>query len=264
MTLARALIVPAALAVALALAACGPATPAPVATPTSESPSPTPTETATGPDLPEDAVLYVEAIVEADNGARLNLTQIVHSSSAWDDPTHSDRPDLMTSVCEGLLDDTVYADGAWSFTKVDITAKLLDGPAWPADEAIEYDHWIAVGPFANDYLVAASGVLLDDPADDPDTPHCASDKWIARPGTGTLVIGLPGDADSGAGPALTRWSEQMYGFIAKLVEGQTPEDTGMTVKACEVQATELGKSLSIDPDWQMTSDDTRCWADALS
>lgn len=263
MTLARALIVPAALAAALALAACDPLPPAPVATPTSESPAPSPSPSA-ATDLPEDAVLYVEAIVTADNGARLDLTQVVHSSSSWDDAAHGDRPALMSSVCEGSLDDSVYEEGRWSFTKVDVGAELLDGPEWPADAAVEFDHWVAVGPFATDYVVAASGVLIDDPSVDPGTPHCATDKWLAGPGFGALVIGLPGDADSGAGPALTRWSDQFYGFIAKVVEGQTPADTGMTVSDCDFVLTALGKSLSIDPDWQLMSDDTRCWADAIA
>ena len=236
----------------LLLSACDPALPQspPVETPVSAAP----TEPAAEP-LPEDALLQVTATATADNGAVLDLEFIVHKSLAWDDPAGVANADLMSNVCDGALENSVYEEQLWSFTQVDVSATPVDGtPAWPEGKRF------SLFPLAWSNAIAGDGAVVDDQDVDIATPFCLRTKYLGGPGTGILVLGQAGDTDAvGAAGNFTRWANNNYGFSSVEVQEQTPADTGITVSDCAYVVTDLGKELGGDSDeWSFTDTDTTC------
>lgn len=230
----------------LLLTACGPAEPAPSDDSPSSSATPKPTESVTPVvTLAPDALLVVNARVTADNGAVLDLSMTVHQSTAWSDGTASDLPALMTAGCEGSLDETVYEGNLWSFTRIDVVATSSGSVTWPSDKRLR------LFPTVNgDVSLASDGFLVDDPDVDPATPHCARDRYLYGSGTGTLVAGIQGDTDEvGAAGQFTRWANQLYGFVAQEVAGQTAAEAGMTVSDCSYVVTDAGTALNGGASW---------------
>ena len=224
-----------ALLVVLALAACGP-TPTPAPT---EAPAPKPTETVEAPPevaLDEDVLLQVTATATSASGETLDLDLRVHRAVSWDDaPSNAD---LMTSTCEGSLENSVYEANLWSFGTADVTAT----GAWTSDS-------IFVLPYADEVVsLASSGFLSeDDDVVDIATPHCLRTRTFATPGEGTLVLGFSGDSDAaGAAGNFTRWANARYGFLA-------PDS--VTISDCAFTLTPAGEELNGGAEW---------WSDIVS
>lgn len=230
----RTVLVAPALLVVLALAGCSP-TPAP--TP-SETPEPTPTETVEAPPevvLDDDVLLHVTATATGTAGNELELDLQVHRAVAWDDAP--DSAALMTSTCEGALENSVYQANLWSFATVDVAAT----GSWTADS-------IELRPLADDVVsLASSGFLSEDDNVDQATPHCLRARSFATPGEGALLLGFSGDSDeAGAAGNFTRWANVRYGFAV-------PD--GITLSDCEFTVTDAGTELNGGAEW---------WGDVVS
>lgn len=237
----------------LLLTGCFPSTPTPPPVDPPAS-SPEPSAPAAEP-LPEDALLELTATATADNGAVLDLVFLVHKSLAWDDPAGVANADLMTQVCNGSLENSVYDEQLWSFTQVDVSATPVDGtPAWPEGKRFE------LFPLAWSNAIAADGAVVDDQDVDIAMPFCSRTKYLGGPGEGILVLGQPGDTDAvGAAGNFSRWANNNFGFTTVEVESQTPADTGITVSDCAYVVTDLGKEFGGDSDsWSFTNTDTSC------
>jgi len=236
----------------LMLAACAPTAPpaAPVDPPTTVAPP----EPVADP-LPADALLQLTATATADNGAVLDLEFIVHKSLAWDDPAGVANADLMSNVCDGSLENSVYEEQLWSFTQVDVSATPVDGtPAWPEGKRF------SLFPLAWSNAIAADGAVVDDQDVDIATPFCLRNKYLDGPGEGTIVLGQAGDTDAvGAAGGFSRWANNNFGFTSVEVQSQTPADTGITVSDCAYVVTDLGKEFGGGSDsWSFTNTDTSC------
>ena len=236
----------------LVLTACAPTAPTPpvAAPPASAAPS----EAAAEP-LPDDALLQVTATATADNGAVLDLEFLVHKSLAWDNPAGVADADLMSQVCDGSLENSVYDEQLWSFTRVDVSATPVDGtPAWPEGKRF------SLFPLAWSNAIAADGAVVDDQDVDIATPFCVRTKYLGGPGTGILVLGQAGDTDAvGAAGGFTRWANNNYGFTTVEAQEQTPADTGITVSDCAYVVTDLGTEFGGESDeWSFTNTDTSC------
>jgi hypothetical protein len=237
---------------AVLLTACTPPAPEPVPEASSEAPAPAP---APAPDpLAEDVLMVVNATATADNGAVLDLSLTIHRSLAWDDPAGASRAALMTSVCSGGLDDSVYESGLWSFASIDVDAVARTGPTWPAD------HRLFFLPYATYVTVGTDGFPIDDDEVDPATPHCVRSKFFEGPGTGTAIVGFAGDTDEfGAAGNFTHWANHNYGFSVVRVSSQTAADVGMALSDCSYEVTDAGLELNGDADWWASHvEDTRC------
>lgn len=210
----RPLIALLALPLALALTACGGGGTPPDPAPVEEDPGIPVAEEM--PELPDDAVLAVLAELTADNGATMDLLMVVHKSTAWDDPAAADRPALMLEQCSGAYDEALFADQLYSFASIDVTATVTSGD-WPAGAGA----WLVP---ATDYLaVVSTGDVVEDPAADSEAPHCARDRQIAGPGSGTMVVAFRGDTDDvGAAGGFTTWANHNYGY-AILTSGEFTE-----------------------------------------
>ena len=236
--------------VVLALVGCQPTpveTPAP---PAVEAPSPSATAEETP--LPEDALLAVTATATNENGAIVKLSAIVHRSLAWDDPAAAESADLMSQVCDGSLESSVYDEQLWSFTRVDVAAVPVDGtPAWPADSPFH------LFPIAGNDAVTADGAVVDDEEVDIATPFCVRDKRLPGPGTGVIVLGIAGDTDEAtAAGNFTRWANTSYGFDAQ----STP---GITITDCTYAVSDLGLEFNGENEsWLLTSSQTACFVGA--
>lgn len=236
----------------LLLTACDPAVPTP---PPVDPPAPTEPSAPAAEPLPEDALLQLTATATADNGAALDLEFIVHKSLAWDDPAGVASADLMSQVCDGSLENSVYDEQLWSFTKVDVSATPVEGtPAWPEGKRF------SLFPLAWSNAIAADGAVVDDQDVDIATPFCVRTKYLEGPGEGILVLGQAGDTDAvGAAGGFTRWANNNFGFTTVEVETQTPADTGITVSDCATVTTDLGKEFGGDrDDWVFRNTDTTC------
>ena len=219
----------------------------------SASATPTAAPAPSAPAAPADAVLVITATVTSTSGSVMHLSETVLKSLAWNDPAAADRAALMSQVCAGALDDTVYSANLWSFAKIQVTAKA-DG-AWPTDGSRD----IQLEPFAQYLAVATDGYPMNDPYAAADTPFCKTDKYLRGPGSGTAVVGFQGDTDAvGAAGGFTKWANHRYGFSAKEVATQTPADTGMTVSDCSITVTPLGMSLGGGNLTNTQSDGTEC------
>jgi len=223
-----------ALPILFVLAACGgggsSGDPIPVAEPVEDDPIPVAEEAV---DLPDDAVLLVQTVATAENGATMDLTLVVHKSTAWDDPAASDRPALLTAGCAGGYDESIYADQLFSFATIDVTATAASG-TWPSDGSVDTaDDVVYVFPSADFLSLASTGSLLEESTFDMDTPHCKRGRVVAGPGEGTLIVGFRGDTDDvGAAGGYTRWANHDYGF--------TVDGTNMTLTECSHTVTDLG------------------------
>ena len=238
--------------ITLTLVGCQPTpAPAPEQPPVAE----TPTATPEAEPLPEDALLFISATATAENGAVVELTQIVHRSLAWDDPAATASADLMSQVCEGSLETSVYDEQLWTFTRVDVAATPVDGtPTWPADLAFR------LFPQPGNDAVAADGAVVDDEDVDIATPFCVREKRLPGVGEGLIVLGIAGDTDEvSAAGNFTRWANTSYGFGTTEVQSQSPADTGITISDCYYTVTDLGASLNGDNEnWSLTDTDTTC------
>ncbi|CAN5350599.1 hypothetical protein BH09ACT5_BH09ACT5_20050 [soil metagenome] len=247
-------------ALVVALVGCNPGSPNPAPSATtkpaaSATPTPTPTGSPAQADpLPEDVVMVVDAVATADNGAVLDLSLTVHRSTAWDDPAGADRAALMTQVCAGSLEDSVYEQGLFSFAKIDFAAVQRPGAQWPAN------HRLFLTPNSTYTVVAADGFPLDDDEVDNATPRCLRGKYFEGPGTGTVVVGFRGDTDdAGAAGGFTKWANHNYGFTAVRVAGQTAESVGMALSDCHYLVTAAGEALNGDAAWWGSLvNDTHC------
>lgn len=240
------------------LAGCTPV-PAPPAGPPSETP--TPVETVEpAPALDPDVLLVVSAVATADSGAVLNLTMTVHKATAWNDPSAPDRPALMTSGCDGSLEESVYQANLWSFVKIDVEAVDAGATPWTDDKHLR------LFPIHNDDVVLASnGFLVWDEDVDQDTPYCVRERHIYGEGSGTLIAGIQGDTDEVAAAGnFTRWANQLYGFVGREVAGQSAASAGITISGCTFTLTDAGKELNGGADWWgEKSDESDCYAGAL-
>lgn len=238
------------------LAGCDPLPPAPV---DSSSPEPsTPVETvAPAVELDPDVLLVVTATATADTGAVLDLRMEVRKATAWDDPSASDRPTMMTAGCDGYLDESVYEANLWSFLPVDVTATADPStPAWPNGKRIRL--WPGVN---DDVNLASNGFLVDDPDVEGATPHCRRDRYVYGDGEGRLLLGIQGDTDEvDAAGHFTRWANQRYGFVAREVAGQSAAEAGMTLTDCTFEVTAAGVELNGGADWWgETVDESNCY-----
>jgi hypothetical protein len=249
------------LAPLLLLTACGDDT-TPSAAPTSSSPAtvePTPTDAA--PAFDADGLLIVTATATADNGAVLHLTMQVHKSTNWDDPSTLERPDLMSQVCDGALENSVYEAQEWAFASISIDAVADPAtPAWPSDKLI---HLLPYGnaDYSNaTYALAPDGFVVWDEDVDPATPYCLRDMDIVGAGSGLVVLGIEGDDDKvGAAGNFTRWANTTYGFSGHEVAGQSAADAGVELTECEFAVSDLGTSLNGSADWWTElASDTNC------
>ena len=231
-----------ALPLVFALAGCNPGNPAPDGSGTStpsDDPSSPPDDGSPNSAplvLPADAVLLVQTVATAENGATMDLALIVHKSTAWDDPAASDRPALLTAGCEGGYDESIYADQLFSFATIDVTATATSG-TWPTDGSVETaDDVVYVFPGADYLSLASTGFLLEESTFDSSTPHCRRGRVIDGSGEGTIVVGFRGDTDDvGAAGGYTRWANHNYGF--------TVDGTNMTLTDCSVTVTPLGEEF---------------------
>lgn len=230
----------------LLLSACTP-TGEPTAGDPPPAPTSKPTETVEPPtELDPDVLLVVTSTATADNGAVLDLSMTVRKATAWDDSGAPDRPALMTSTCEGYLDEGVYEPNLWSFLRVDVAAASdLSTATWPADKRIR------LFPIVNDDVaLASSGFLVEDPDVDAATPHCQRDRFLYEAGDGILIAGIQGDTDEvDAAGHFTRWANQKYGFVAHEVSGQTAAQAGMSLSDCTFTVTDAGTALHGGADW---------------
>jgi predicted small lipoprotein YifL len=225
-----------ALPLVLALAACDPGGPGRV----EDEGDPPVTEEEPDPDetlaLADDAVLHVQAVATARNGATMDLSLVVHKSTAFDDATAADRPALLTAGCPGGYDEQIYADQLFSFALIDVTATLTSG-AWPGDGGVELaDDTIYVFPETDHLAIASTGFLQEEVVGDSETPHCKRQRVLAGQGSGTLVVAFNGDTDDvGAAGGFTRWANHNYGFTT---------DGGLTTLSdCSVTVTPLGEEF---------------------
>ncbi len=244
-----------AVAVLLAVSGCTP--PAQPAAP-SASASPTEALAATPTPVAEvlaaDVLLVVSTVATADNGAVLDLTMTVHRPTAFDDAASSASAALMTDACGGGTDDSLYAADLWTFASVDVEAVARPGPSWPANRRI------TLYPLSTNLNLAADAAVLDDDEVDPATPFCRRDKHLDTAGTGTLVVGLIGDTDDvSAAGQFTRWANQMWGFSAVRVAGQSAADAGIALSDCTFTVTEAGTELNgASAAWIERNDETVC------
>lgn len=237
----------------LLIAGCAPTPPTPAPAPPAGDPGPR--AAPEGEPLPEDALLFVAATATADNGAQLSLTAVVHRSLAWSDPAAASRSALMTQVCDGSLEESVYDEQLYSFTQIDVAATPVDGtPAWPEGNRF------SLYPYAGNDVVAADGAIVDDEDVDMATPYCVRSKYLPGAGEGTIVLGIAGDTDEvTAAGNFTRWANTFYGFGTTEVQSQTPADTGITLSDCYYTVTDLGAELGGDGEtWMQDATDTTC------
>lgn len=221
------------------LAASGPGTPP------DDGPEPPPAEEPQGGDpqeapaaLPDDALLLVQAVATADNGATLDLSLVVRAATAWDDPAAADRPELFTAGCEGGYDASVYEAQLFSFAEVDVTATASSG-AWPSASEIDATNAVYVFPETDFLSLASTGDLREEPVADGATPHCKRQRVLTGPGAGTIVVGFQGDTDAvGAAGGFTRWANHNYGFTT----GEGP----ILLSDCSVLVTDLGAERGWD------------------
>lgn len=221
------------LAIPLALSACAPQ-PAPIATsaPTEAAPEPssTPTMEPAEAPLPDDALLSLTATAELNGGPVAHVSLVVHKSLAWDDPKAADLAAAMTSTCDGSLEESVYNEQLFTFTRVDYSAvPVADGGMWTAGPAFD------LMPSAS-IPIAPLGDATDADSADISTPLCLRNKEFPIIGEGALVLGLEGDTDENlAAGNFTRWSNQAYGFVSKQPE--------VVFTDCKYTVTELGNEL---------------------
>jgi len=238
--------------IVVALSGCQPTpAPAPEQPPVAE----TPTATPEADPLPEDALLFISATATAENGAAVELTQVVHRSLAWDDPNAAASANLMSQVCDGSLEASVYNEQLWTFTRVDVAATPVAGtPAWPADLAFR------LSPQPDNNAVAADGAVVDDEDVDIATPFCVREKRLPGVGEGLIVLGIAGDTDEvSAAGNFTRWANTSYGFGTTEVQSQSPADTGITISDCYYSVTDLGLEFNGDNEnWLLTDNETTC------
>jgi hypothetical protein len=225
-----------------ALTACIPETPP--APPASSAP-PAPSTAPSAAPLADDILLHLTATATAENGAVLDLTLNVHKSTAWNDPAGASRAALMSSVCEGALDDSVFEANLWSFAQIDLSAVAnASTPAWPGGKRLR------VMPYSTHLALASTGDAIEDPDVSGETPHCKRDRYLLGAGESTLVVGFQGDTDaSGAAGNFTRWANHLYGFVGREVAGQTAAQAGITITGCDYQVTTLGESLNGGASW---------------
>jgi hypothetical protein len=232
------------------LSGCTPPAPTPTSPPVATDEPSAPVENP----LPEDALLEVTATATADNGAALSLRSVVHKSLAWDDPAAASLADLMSQVCDGSLENSVYDDQLWSFTKIDIFATPVDGtPAWPGDRPV---HLL---PYAGTDAIAADAIVVDDENVDIATPFCVRDKYLFGAGEGTIVLGLAGDTDEvTAAGNFTRWANTSYGFSVGEAQ-QSAADIGVTITDCTYAVSLLGKEFGgQNESWEFGGSDSYC------
>jgi hypothetical protein len=226
--------------VLLLLAACGPGTPP------DDAPEPPPAEDPQGEDepqgtpvaLPDDALLLVQAVATAGNGATLDLSLVVREATAWDDPAAADRPALFTAGCEGAYDPTIYEEQLFSFAAIDVTATATAG-TWPTSSEVDATNAVYLFPETEFLSLASTGDLVEEPVFDGSTPHCKRERVLVGAGTGTLVVGFRGDTDAvGAAGGFTRWANHNYGFGT----GEGP----IFLSDCSVLVTDLGAERGWD------------------
>jgi len=247
----RALTAVAVVPLLLLLTACGPGDPEPTKSPSATAtstakPSSTPTaKPVAEPPLPADALLLVKATATADNGAVMDIRMTVHRSLAWSTPEGASMGDVMSNVCAGALEASIYQDQLWTFTALDVEAKLRGTTAWPG-------YRMFVLPSAGYVAEAITDYPFDDDSVDGGTPHCKRDKFIDGPGSGTVVIGIPGDTDEvSAAGQFTRWANHGYGLTATA--------GGVKLSECSYLVTTAGEALHGGADWWgSTVNDTHC------
>jgi hypothetical protein len=251
----------AAIPLLLALSACVPkAIPADVPTVAAAAPTASPVPAAEEQPLPEDVVMVVRATATADNGSVMDLTLTVHRSTLWNDPAGADLAALMTGVCAGYLDDTVYQSRQFSFARIDVAAAQRPGPDWPADRRL------FLLPSGALVTVAADGFAVDDDEADGATPHCKRQKYVDGPGAGTIAVGFAGDTGSaGTADGAPKWANHDYGVAGARIAGQTAAAAGVTISGCTYLVTTAGAELDGDASWWgSTIDDTRCVTGAVN
>ena len=214
-------------ALPLLLTACGPA-PAPEVSET--VPSEVQEGAAAGPaiELPADGVLGVRATATAGNGAALEIVMVVHQAVPAIDPASTDARAATAAWCAGEVDEQLFTDEAYTFTTVEVTATAIDGD-WPQGLAIRLLPEPAAG-----FTLTATGDLAQAPGS---TPHCATPVTLNGGGSGTILLGISGDADGDADgtPPLGGWTRNLYG-----VDASTSD---LSFTACVVVYSELCTSL---------------------
>ncbi len=202
---------------ALLLTACGEKEPPYV------EPSPAPTSTSsTAPtpnavQLPAGVLLNVTGEATADNGAKLMLSLMVHTSVSAADPAAATGVATISTVCSGEIDASVLTGGAYGIVQVDYSATLVGTTAWPT--GLQF----MVIPTADGASLASSGdvkqiqVLTAPPEPGDYVPHCQQNAFVSGPGTGATYIALSGDASNS--PPFTRWADFPYGFSANSPAG---------------------------------------------
>jgi len=252
--------IPSVLAIAiplLLLSACAPPEPDDFPEPPA-SPSPTESEIVGGVaiDLPADGLIGIHATLTALNGAVMDLTMIVHQSVPSTDAAAAVA--ATEAWCAGEMDAQILADQGYTLTAVDVTATLQSGD-WPAEGASVLLYPI---PWERAVLTASGDLQQLDTAGEGDyTPHCITPVTLDGPGTGTILVGIPGDTDgdSDGTPPLGGWSHNLYGADATHLDGVLRD---VMFSNCFAEVSDLGASLGAGstPGWKEYFDDpTLCY-----
>jgi hypothetical protein len=169
-------------------------------------------------DLPEGAVLGLDATATAGNGAVLDIQLVVRQPEPFSADGAADAWTATTQWCAGEVDDSVIADQGYTFTTIEVTATTREGD-WPDDAPL-----LVLPLPLPDSTIATGGTLVQaDGSTGPATggdgvPHCRQPVLLPGPGTGQVYLGLPGDldGDSDGTPPLGGWANPTAGEDANL------------------------------------------------
>lgn len=142
-----------------------------------------------------------------------------------------------------------------------VTATAQGSATWPSDRRLR------LFPTANDDVsLASSGFLVEDSEVDGATSHCARDRYLYGAGTGSLILGSQGDSDEAtAAGNVTRWANQIYGFVGQEVAGQTAAEAGITISGCSYVITDAGTQLNGGASWWGEHiDESNCYVGSTS
>jgi hypothetical protein len=229
----------------LLLTACGPTDL--VAAP-SETPEPSPSSSSGDPDglieVPDDAVLIVEGVATAANGAVANVRMFVHAPAPYDADIAGDAVLATEAWCAGEVDISVFAAQDYSFTDVDYSMALAEGSVdWPQNTPI----LLLPLPWPDTTIAPSGEPQSIDAATLPGQPesgipHCLQPVLSYGPGEGTIYLGIAGDKlGTDGGVPFTAWANHKYGFNANLPGTLPPAP--VTFSECSSSLTPLGEDL---------------------
>jgi hypothetical protein len=258
---ARPLFATSAAAALLLLTACGPTD---LAAAPSETPEPSPSSSSGGLydlfEIPDDAVLIIEGVATAANGASADLRIVVHAPAPYDADISGDAVLATEDWCAGEVDISVFADQDYSFTDVDFSMTLTEGSVdWPEHTPI----LLLPLPWTDTTIAPIGDLESIDAATLPGQPesgipHCLQPVLSYGPGEGTIYLGIAGDKVGKDGVlAYTAWANHKYGFNAHL-PGTLPM-APVTFSDCSSFLTPFGETLGAPTEqWQQRFESAFC------